>query len=654
MSLLFCQFVFGQHPNLDSILKSSELSFLVHNHVASHNPKPHGWEKFTHAQSPLGRFVFPQIMAMNSGEVYSLQDKGLLTQHTTTSQNWLPWLFEAENNQIKVRRTVGKDIFISEVISSNDKNVAILNMNSFTDYYYRDKNDISLTFDKPNQRFIFKWKDYSLLVSISGAYDINMSSTSQPLLRKFQGYNDVVFIDKSTIGCWNRNGDIFIGASFNKKLTITFEVTKTPENPRLPDFMTSVDSEKRYWTDFFNKKVPLLKTNDKIIKETYYNAWVSLWSNCWEGGDGLTPYSYIASSPFMYPSQFFWDEFHHSIILSNLKDTEIPYQFIKNMAAIQAPDGGIPGSFNFTQDFNEYFERVAKTGSTDMQPLLIGVTLEYLKKKPGWSSNKIEILYNTFNRYITWLYTNRDLNKNGLVEYTNSYQSGTDDSPRFDNLYPQGNHIGNMQPIETLEQNVWLSLMHYHLSEMANKLGKANESKIHAQKALTIEKLLEKDFWNETDGMYYDINTVTHQQIKVKTEFTFMSMFLRNARKERIKRLVNEHLLNPNEFWLAYPVPSVAMSESSFTKDIMWRGPVWPNINWLICLGLEKQGYTDVAKELALKTVRMVGPQYKDNVCVRSARFNEWFNPITGEAYGNENVSWTTCVTDLIIRFLDK
>ena len=644
---------FSQHLDLEKILKSDDVSYLIHNHVASHNPLPHGWEEFTPAQSPLGRFTFPEVMAMQSGEIYSYQSKGQIVQQTTTSQQWLPWLFQAENKEIKVKRTVGKDIFMCEITSVDDKNMVLLEMNSFTDHYYRNKGIINFKFDKPNNRFVFKWRDYSLLVTFKGCEDLMMCQDPQPMLRKFQGFEDVVIVDKSVLGCWTRNGITFLGASFNKKLTITMEVTKTPETARLPEFDKLEASERQYWTDFLSQQVPPLKTKDSTVIKTYYHAWVTFWSNRMEGGEGLTPYPYFASSAFMYPNQYFWDEGFHSILLSNLKDVDLPYQFIKNFNYTQAPDGGMPGSSSFTNNAENYFKEVTKNGSNDMQPIVTAITLKYLKGKPGWPKDKVKIIYETFNRYVDWLYKCKDKDKNGLVEYTSSFNSGTDDSPRFDGLFSEGNHIGVMQAVESVEQNVWLSLMHYNLSEMAALLGDANAAAKHAKDAAILEAKIEKYFWNEEDGFYYDINTTTHKQIKVKAEFAFMVMFMKNAREDRIKRLVTEHLKNPKEFWVNYPVPSVALSESTFTQNTMWRGPVWPNMNWLICLGLEQHGYKDIAKEIAIKTVKMLGPQYQGNVCIRGPRFNEWFNPIDGKALGNENISWSCNVADLILRYLN-
>lgn len=652
--LLFSfSFGFSQQPDLEKILKSNDVSYLIHNHVATHNPLPHGWEEFTPTQSPLGRFTFPEVMAMQSGEVYSLQSKGQISQHTTTSQQWLPWLFQAENKEIKVRRTVGKNIFMCEITSINGKNMAVLEMNSFTDHYYRNKENIDFHFDKPNNRFIFKWRDYSLLVTFKGCSDLMMCQNSQPMLRKFQGFEDVVLVDKSVLGCWTRNGITYLGASFDNKLTITMEVTKTPEMVHLPDFDQLASSEKQYWTDFLTQQVPPLKTKDRSVVETYYHAWINLWSNRMERADGLTPYSYIASSAFMYPNQFFWDEGFHAILLSNLKNPDFAYQYLENFKYSQAPDGGIPGSSSFKQDYKKYYEQVTRFGSDDMQPIVSAVTLKYLKTKPGWNKDKLKPIYDLFNKYVDWLYKSKDRDDNGLVEYTNSYNSGTDDSPRFDGLFSEGNHVGVMQAVEGVEQNVWLSLMHHNLSEMAALLGDKNAAKKHANSATILEAKIENFFWNEEDGYYYDINTTTHQQIKVKTQFAFLVMFMKNARKDRIKRLVTEHLTNPKEFWVNYPIPSVALSEPTFTPNTMWRGPVWPNMNWLICLGLEQHGYKDIAKQIAIKTVKMLGPQYEGDVCVRGPRFNEWFNPINGKALGNENIGWSSTVADLILRYMN-
>lgn len=651
--LIFSSFGFSQYLDLDKILKSNDVSYLIYNHVASHNPLPHGWEGFTPAQSPLGRFTFPEVMAMHSGEIYSLKSKGQITQHTTTSQQWLPWLFRAENDEITVKRTVGKDIFMCEITSTVDKNIAVLEMNSFTDHYYRNKESIDLQFDKSGNSFTFKWKNYSLLVTFRGCGNLSMCQSPQPMLRKFQGFDDVAIVDKSVLGCWNRNGITYLGASFGKKLTITMEVTKTPDKPRLPPFDQLAASQRQYWADFLNEQVPPLKTKDSTVIKTYYHAWVTLKSNLMERGDGLTPYPYFASSAFMYPNQYFWDEAFHAVLLSNLKTGDLTFQFLSNFKYTQAPDGGIPGSMSFKQNFEKYKKDVAKFGSNDMQPIVSAVSFQYLKDKSGWTTDRVKMIYNIFDKYVDWLYKSKDKNRNGLVEYTSSFNSGTDDSPRFDGLFSKGNHIGVMQPVESVEQNVWLSLMHHNLSEMASSLGYANAAAKHAKNAAILEAKIDNFFWNEEDSFYYDINATTHKQIKVKAQFAFMVMFMKNAKEERVKHLIVNHLTNPKEFWTTYPVPSVAISEPTFTRQTMWRGPVWPNMNWLICLGLEQHGYRDLAKEIAYKTVKMVGPQYKDAVCVRGPRFNEWFDPIDGTALGNENVSWTCNVADLILRYLN-
>lgn len=43
----------------------------------------------------------------------------------------------------------------------------------------------------------------------------------------------------------------------------------------------------------------------------------------------------------------------------------------------------------------------------------------------------------------------------------------------------------------------------------------------------------------------------------------------------------------------------------------MWRGATWINFNYLVILGLRRQGLAELAQELAEKTIRYVNKYYE-------------------------------------------
>jgi len=114
-----------------------------------------------------------------------------------------------------------------------------------------------------------------------------------------------------------------------------------------------------------------------------------------------------------------------------------------------------------------------------------------------------------------------------------------------------------------------------------------------------------------------------------------------------VNTLVNKHLLNENEFWLPFPVPSVAKSEPTFRPSAntflkmtnIWRGSTWINMNWYLVQGLKKHGYKEEAEKIIEKSVDLV----------RKEGFREFFNPFTGEGGGEKNFGWSTLVLDMIL-----
>jgi putative isomerase len=133
-------------------------------------------------------------------------------------------------------------------------------------------------------------------------------------------------------------------------------------------------------------------------------------------------------------------------------------------------------------------------------------------------------------------------------------------------------------------------------------------------------------FWDDGDGFYYDRNEKTGRLIRVKSVAGFIPLWAGIAPRDRAARLIQDHLLNPKEFWTKYPVASYAKSEPDFyvgtqRGECNWRGETWIPTNYMIFHGLLRYGYPGVAKQLAQKTLELA-----------LAR-----NPVTREYYDSDS-----------------
>jgi hypothetical protein len=105
-------------------------------------------------------------------------------------------------------------------------------------------------------------------------------------------------------------------------------------------------------------------------------------------------------------------------------------------------------------------------------------------------------------------------------------------------------------------------------------------------------------------------------------------------------RLVNEHLLNTQCYWLDYPVPSIAACEPAFVPgsdrylwiERYWRGPTWLFSTWFMMRGLLRLGYEPESRHLADRTLALI----------RQSGFREYFNPNTGEGMGANHFAVST------------
>jgi hypothetical protein len=88
---------------------------------------------------------------------------------------------------------------------------------------------------------------------------------------------------------------------------------------------------------------------------------------------------------------------------------------------------------------------------------------------------------------------------------------------------------------------------------------------------------------------------------------------------------------------LAAVPPSVSPNDPAFRPRRYWRGPVWPVIAWLFGWAFQHRGWSEPAERLRTECLRLVA----------DGTFAEYYHPFTGQPLGSHHQSWTaTTVLD--------
>ena len=90
--------------------------------------------------------------------------------------------------------------------------------------------------------------------------------------------------------------------------------------------------------------------------------------------------------------------------------------------------------------------------------------------------------------------------------------------------------------------------------------------------------------------------------------------------------MITEHLLNPDEFYGEYMLPSIARNDPAFKDNTYWRGRIWAPMNFLVYLGLKNYDLPEARKILAEKSHNLLMKEWLPN-----RRVYENYNAETGE-----------------------
>lgn len=180
--------------------------------------------------------------------------------------------------------------------------------------------------------------------------------------------------------------------------------------------------------------------------------------------------------------------------------------------------------------------------------------------------------------------------------YGTGLESGLDNSPMYDHLpVDPKTHCACLQ-------DVGLNSLYIRdceaLADLAQILGRKAESAELLDRAETFRNRL-KALWCEERGIYLNRRTDTGEFSPRLSPTLFYPLLAGVPTAEQARRMVEEHLYNPREFWGEWVLPSISRDDPAYPEQHYWRGRIWAPLNFLVYLGLRRYGLKQACRDLA-------------------------------------------------------
>lgn len=338
-----------------------------------------------------------------------------------------------------------------------------------------------------------------------------------------------------------------------------------------------------------------------------------------------------------------WDFF--TTFLTSIEDVKETEAYLRAILSSQTSTGMIP---NMTS---------AGATTTDRSNPPVGAFAVW-KAYERWDNRAfLEWAYPRLKKFHEWWFADRgdgqpfrDGNRDGLLEWGSDrgssptvggrgmlqaakWESGMDDSPMWDDATYDA-HTYTMT-----QDDVGLNSLYAAdaecLAKIATILGKDDEAQQFSAEYAHIKKLVQTELWNPADGIY-ESRLWDGSFSKRLSPTNFYPMFAGIATPEQAETMVNKHLLNPDEFWGTYVIPSIARNDRSFDDQFYWRGNIWGATNYLVYLGLNRYHFDQIAFDVAQKSYNLFMGDWNQN-----QNYDEQYNASGGGGGGETHYMWS-------------
>ncbi|GHT78203.1 hypothetical protein AGMMS50262_20560 [Bacteroidia bacterium] len=411
-----------------------------------------------------------------------------------------------------------------------------------------------------------------------------------------------ITVDGSSFTITAENGDVVSGTVKGKNIkTVNDEIYMSADEPVLVCCGTdrTMEEAKQLIQSHADE---FIQTNKQKYGKFYelYNAMqtVMAWNSIYDPTirNVVTPVSRLwnaglnGNSPMGGFMLFEWDTYFVSAMFS-IDNKELAYANAVELTKAARYTGGFVPNVYIAYN-NMAFDR--------SQPPVgaISVWNVYQRYKEKWF---LELLYEDllkWNRWwdnvrqvdglLCWGSTPHDRAREGITDAYNNikgatFESGLDNTHMYDNvLYDSVKFVMRLNDVGL--SSLYIADCDY-MAKIAEELGQSRDADELKKRADKYRKNMSK-LWDDQKGFYYNLHTDTKQLDPRTSPTCFYPLLAKVPTQKQAQRMISEHLLNPEEFWGEWIIPTTPHNDPAFKDNFYWRGRIWAPLNFLVYLGL--------------------------------------------------------------------
>lgn len=346
-----------------------------------------------------------------------------------------------------------------------------------------------------------------------------------------------------------------------------------------------------------------------------------------------------------YPWQWLWDSCFHAIAWSGLDDRRAVAE-LESLLALQLPSGFVPHMGYQTHPASS-LELWHAPGRSDItQPPMYGHALRVLARR----GLEVGHLHGAAAAGLRYLFEHRRDPGSGLIRVLHPWESGCDDSPRWDGWRAgafderrwnarkrelvrslrlrDGAACAN--PDFEVASAGFSALVAFNARELAMLTGDAGLASQASSLAAAIDAR-----WVARQRTWGDVTLAGPPTATVIRTLDSLFGVLVSGSETQLAAAF-EAVLDPRSFWRPFGPSGTAAEEPSYDPRAYWRGDAWPQEIYLMMVAACERGMDREARLLAERLV----------MGCAGSRYAERWNPETGVRLGAAPQGWAALAVE--------